>query len=240
MCDAVICGNEYLADHFRQWNSQVHVHPTAVDTDRFRPRESSEAAATKIIGWSGSGSGFRFLEPVLPALRSVLDNHREVVFRVVGPSRPNISGIRESQFEFVPWSPEGEVRAIQEMTVGLMPLDDSAWTRGKCSFKLLTYMACGVPAVASPVGMNAEVLRAGGSLGPSRWKDWGAAIESFLGHETLAGRIGEQGREVAVRDYSVGVLAPRLAGILASCRERALGQQRWSTSSPACSRAGRK
>jgi glycosyltransferase involved in cell wall biosynthesis len=223
LCDAVICGNDYLAEHFRKWNAQVYVHPTAVDTDRFRPLESSRASelrsGKRIIGWSGSLSGFRFLEPILPTLRVILENHRDVVFRVVGPSRPNLEGIRESQFDFIPWSPEVEVRAIQEMTVGLMPLEDTAWTRGKCSFKLLTYMACGVPAVASPVGMNTEVLRVGGSLGPNRWTDWTAAIESLLEDEGLGRRIGEQGREVALRDYSVNALAPRLAGILASCRE---------------------
>lgn len=220
LCDAVICGNEYLAEHYRQWNRHVHVHPTAVDTDRFRPLEASgEKPTGKIIGWSGSLSGFRFLNPILPALRAVLERHRDVVFRVVGPSRPKIDGIRESQFDFIQWSPESEVRAIQEMTVGLMPLEDTAWTRGKCAFKLLTYMACGVPAVASPVGMNEEVLRAGGSLGPTTWTDWTGAIESLLGDEALARRIGEQGRKVALRDFSVSTLAPRLAAILATCRE---------------------
>jgi len=216
LCDTVICGNDYLAEHFSRWNREVHVHPTAVDTDRFRPREWNGALARKVIGWSGSGSSYRFLETILPALRAVLDNHRDVIFRIVGPTRPKLDGIRDTQFDFVPWSPESEVRAIQEMAVGLMPLDDTAWTRGKCSFKLLTYMACAVPAVASPVGMNAAVLRAGGSLGPSRWKDWSAAIESLLTDEGLARRIGEQGRNVVLRDYSVSALAPGLARILRS------------------------
>ena len=84
---------------------------------------------------------------------------------------------------------------------------------------ILLGMKCGGYVLASPVGMNADVLRAGGSLGPNRWNDWTASIESLLADEDLARKIGEQGREVALRDYSVSALAPRLAGILASCRE---------------------
>jgi glycosyltransferase involved in cell wall biosynthesis len=103
------------------------------------------------------------------------------------------------------------------MSIGLMPLENTSWARGKCSFKLLTYMACGVPAVASPVGMNVEVLAGGGGMaarGPDEWID---AIHSLLDEQALAQRMGQQGRDVVLRDYSLSALTPRLARILRSC-----------------------
>jgi glycosyltransferase involved in cell wall biosynthesis len=103
------------------------------------------------------------------------------------------------------------------MAVGLMPLDDTTWARGKCSFKLLTYMACGVPVVASPVGMNVEVLSAGGGLAARGHDEWIDTIDSLLGNEAAARRAGEQGREAVLRDYSLPTVTPRLARILRSC-----------------------
>ena len=99
-----------------------------------------------------------------------------------------------------------------------MPLHDTLWARGKCSFKLLTYMACGVPVVASPVGMNAPVLALGGGLGPSRWEDWADALDCLLTHEARGAQIARQGRQAVVDNYSLRVLAPKLAAILESCR----------------------
>jgi glycosyltransferase involved in cell wall biosynthesis len=213
----VICGNEYLAAHFAQWNPNVRILPTAVDTDRYRPAPI-EPDGIKRIGWSGESSNFKFLTPILPALRAVLDRRKDAVFRIVSEMRPRMEGIPENRIEFIQWSPENEVRVLQEMSIGLMPLDDTPWARGKCSYKLLTYMACGVPVVASPVGMNAVVLAEGGGYGPHRWEDWAGAIECLLENESRAARMSAQGRMAVERHYSLRALAPRLADILESCR----------------------
>ena len=103
------------------------------------------------------------------------------------------------------------------MSVGLMPLEDTSWSRGKCSFKLLTYMACGIPVVASPVGMNVEVLSAGGGMAARGHDEWIDAIHSLLDEEAMAQRMSQQGREAVLRDYSLSALAPLLARILRSC-----------------------
>jgi glycosyltransferase involved in cell wall biosynthesis len=217
LSEAVICGNDFLAEQFRQWNSNIHILPTAVDTDRYRALDSARAVEHKRIGWCGSGSTLRYIEALTPVFKAVLERRKDVKLRIVADVRPTLDGIPENQMEFIPWSPEVEVRAIQEMSVGLMPLENTSWARGKCSFKLLTYMACGIPVVASPIGMNVEVLSAGGGLAARGHDEWIDAIHSLLDGETMAQRKGQQGREAVLRDYSLSALAPRLARILRSC-----------------------
>jgi glycosyltransferase involved in cell wall biosynthesis len=217
LSQVVICGNEYLAEHFRAWNSNVRVLATAVDTERFVPR-SAPAAPVKRIGWSGESSNFPYLYAILPAVRAVLEKRKDVLFRVVSDQRPKMENIPQDRIELIQWSPQNEVTVIQEMSIGVMPLPDTPWTRGKCSFKLLTYMACGVPVVASPVGMNASVLAAGGGFGPARWEDWADALDCLLHDESRARQMALQGRVAVTEAYSLCRLAPRLAGILEACR----------------------
>jgi glycosyltransferase involved in cell wall biosynthesis len=219
LAQVVICGNDYLADHFSQWNDNVRILPTPVDTDRYTPSRMPFEGARR-IGWSGESSNFKYLAPILPALRAVMDRHNDVIFRIVSEIRPRIEGIPEDRIEFIQWSPENEVRVLQEMAIGLMPLEDTPWARGKCSYKMLTYMACGVPVVASPVGMNATVLARGGGYGPRRWDDWSDALECLLKNESRAAQMSEQGRRAVADHYSLRALAPRLADILESCRSK--------------------
>ncbi len=215
LCDTVICGNAYLAEHFSEWNSNVRLLPTAVDTDRFQPA-SGELDAPLSIGWSGTSSGFSYLEAVAPAIRAALAAHPGSVLRVVADKRPALDGFPPSRLVYVPWSPENEVDEIRKMAIGIMPLEDSPWARGKCSFKLLTYMSCGVPVVASPVGMNTEVLAACGGLGPRRWEDWTDALAGLLGSEACRKRLGQQGRRAVLERYSLRSVVPRLVEILKS------------------------
>jgi glycosyltransferase involved in cell wall biosynthesis len=217
LSELVICGNEFLAEKFQRWNSNIHILPTAVDTCRYRPLDSMRTMGHKRIGWCGSGSTLHYLEALTPVFKAVLERRKDIKLRIVADVRPVLDGIAESQLEFIPWSPEVEVRAIQEMSVGLMPLENSSWARGKCSFKLLTYMSCGIPVVASPVGMNVEVLSAGGGMAARGHDEWIDAIHSLLEEDAMAQRMGQHGREAVLRDYSLSALAPRLAQILRSC-----------------------
>jgi glycosyltransferase involved in cell wall biosynthesis len=217
LSELVICGNDFLAEQFQRWHSNIHILPTAVDTSRYRPLDSARAIGHKRIGWCGSGSTLCYLEALTPVFKAVLERRKDVKLRIVADLRPVLDGIAENQLEFIPWSPEVEVRAIQEMSLGLMPLENTPWARGKCSFKLLTYMACGIPVVASPVGMNLGVLAAGGGIAARSPDEWIDAIHSLLDEEALAQRLGQQGREVVLRDYSLSALAPLLARILRLC-----------------------
>jgi glycosyltransferase involved in cell wall biosynthesis len=217
LSELVICGNDFLAEQFQRWNPNIHILPTAVDTSRYRPLDSVQTVGHKRIGWCGSGSTLRYLEALTPVFKAVLERRKDVKLRIVADVRPVLDGIAENQLEFIPWSPEVEVRAIQEMSVGLMPLENTSWARGKCSFKLLTYMACGIPVVASPVGMNVAVLSAGGGIAARGHDEWIDAIHSLLDEEAMAQRMGQQGREAVLRGYSLSAVAPLLARILRLC-----------------------
>lgn len=211
MSDSVICGNSFLAEYFRQWNANITVLPTAVDTKRFVPIKNGFSGDSPIIGWSGNRSGFADLKIVEAPLRTVLAMYPKARLRVMAEERPSLD-IPVHQLEFVPWSPEVEVQAIQSMDIGIMPLRDTLWSRGKCSYKMLLYMSCGIPVVVSPVGMNAEILEmASVGQAASSPDEWISTLEAILGDHDLASAMGQQGRQLALKSFSINVLAQRLA-----------------------------
>jgi glycosyltransferase involved in cell wall biosynthesis len=211
-CVAVVCGNAYLAETFSRWSKRITILPTAVDAERFVP---GPPAAELVVGWSGSSGGFGYLRAIEPALREVLRAWPKARLRVVADAPPELRSLPAAQVEFIRWSPEIEVAALQGMAVGLMPLEDSPWARGKCSFKMLTYMACGVPVVVSPVGMNVEVLAKGAvGLAASSAAEWAGAIGGLLEDAVLRRAMGEAGRRVVLGEYARSVIAPRLAEVL--------------------------
>jgi glycosyltransferase involved in cell wall biosynthesis len=214
--DAVICGNSFLAEQFSQWNSNVTILPTAVDTDRFRPLEgSSKRVSQQIIGWSGLGAGMKYLFNIERALGAVLKKRKDTVLRVLSDIKPTFSLLDNSRVEYVRWSPQNEVETIQEMLVGLMPIEDSPWTRGKCSYKMLLYMSCGLPVVVSPVGMNNEVLAHGNAgFGPRSDSEWVDCIIWLLDNPAKAAEMGKVSRKIILQHYSLDVLSPLLAGYI--------------------------
>jgi glycosyltransferase involved in cell wall biosynthesis len=211
-CDSIVCGNEYLAAQFREWNEHVTVVPTAVDTARFVPAEHNRAPTTRRIGWIGTSSNFKYLYDIEDAIVDLLALRRGVVLRVIADCAPRFSRLHGGRVEFVPWSPGNEVREIQSMTVGIMPLADGAWERGKCSYKMLQYMACGVPVVVSPVGMNVDVLAYGRAGLPATTRDdWAAALLTLLDDPVARSTMGHTGRHIAETYFSIQAVAPRLA-----------------------------
>lgn len=177
----VVVGNETLAAFARRHTDRVSVVPTAVDTDRYTPGTRDG----RTVVWTGSAENLRYLAAIRPKIRRPL--------RVVCNRKPDFD------CEFVPWSPATEVSALQGAAVGIMPLPDEEWTRGKCGFKLLQYMACGLPAVASPVGVNAEIVGDTGVLG----EDWEDGIEKAIAMDGAAARAR------ILERYSVQAVFPR-------------------------------
>ena len=220
MCDGVICGNKFIAKHASQWNENTIVLPTGVDTERFHPIQKKPEGRA-IIGWSGLNAGAKFLLGIEKMLYQVLRRRTDAVLRVVSDGRPNFLLLDDSMVEFMPWSPENEVRTIQEMSVGLMPIDETPWSSGKCSYKMLLYMACGVPVVVSPFGMNAEVLaydKVG--FGARSESEWAEAITWLLDNPSRGKGMGMTGRKVIDDNYSLNVLTPRLGAYLMSFRKQ--------------------
>lgn len=216
--DVVVAGNRYLADWFGAHAHRVEVLPTAIDTARFRPGSSAGAEATagpRIIGWTGLSANFPYLAAWEESLRAVLAAEPDVVLRVCADRRPPLDRLPAGRWEWVPWTPAVEVPFLQALDIGLMPLADTPWARGKCSFKMLQYLACGVPAVVSPVGMNAEVLAQGEvGLGAADPDAAAAAMLALLADPARRARMGQAGRSVVTTHYAVDVVAPRLAAIL--------------------------
>ncbi len=214
-CDAVICGNQYIADWANSCNSNVHVLPTAVDTERFHPRSEPNASNdTIVIGWMGQSSGYPYLETIRGAIARIADRHSNVVFRIVSDTPPPPS-LHFKGVEFVEWSLQAEVSFLQSFDIGIMPLEDSPWCMGKCSYKMLLYMSCGKPVVVSDVGMNSEVLKRGRiGCGVSTVDEWVQALECLIEAPALRSSMGGAGRNVVQHSYSLRVIAPRLAGLL--------------------------
>ena len=208
-----ICGNNFLAEHFSH-HGKVVVLPTAVDTMHFVqcPMQSSNRP---LIGWSGSSSGLKYLYDIEPAIKVILHKHPEAVFKVVSDKAPKFETLPVDQVMFERWSADREVAVLQEFTVGLMPLEDDLWARGKCSFKMLTYMAMGLPVVVSPVGMNVEILRRGPcGIAAKTMDDWVDAISTLLLDCALAKKMGQTGRRIVETHYARNVIAPKLAQLL--------------------------
>jgi glycosyltransferase involved in cell wall biosynthesis len=221
LSDMVICGNAFIAGFFER-HARTAILPTAVDTERFRPSGLRKNRETQIICWSGTSSGFPFLYAIEPQMRAALRAGPHRRLRIVSDARPSLQSIRPEQVEFVRWSQQSEVPAIQDADVAIMPLDNSQWARGKCAYKLLTYMACGIPVIASPVGMNRELLadgRAGISAHSSR--EWTDALEFLLNSPDRGSAMGAAGRELVAGQYSLHALTPRFAAILQMARAAA-------------------
>ncbi|HVC51750.1 MAG TPA: glycosyltransferase [Stellaceae bacterium] len=209
LADLVIVGNEFLAETWRGWTPAVEILPTAVDTDRCPHTPPPDRP---VIGWIGTAANLRYLQAIAPALATVLRRFPAAEIAVCCDRPPALGGL---PVRFVPWSAGAEIPFLASLSIGLMPLDDGPWERGKCSMKMLQYMAAARPCVVSPVGMNREVLARGAlGLAAATEVEWIDALCGLLADRDAAQRMGETGRAVAERHYSRAALAPRLAALL--------------------------
>jgi glycosyltransferase involved in cell wall biosynthesis len=212
--ETVIAGNNYIAEWFSSYAKDVVVVPTAVDTDRYTPSEGGDFGDCYVVGWIGTGANLKYLKAIEGSLNRFLKDSNDRRLLVVSDTPPQLLSIDPTQIIYVPWSRENEVRMIQNMNVGLMPLEDAPWVRGKCSFKMLQYMACGKPVVVSPVGMNVDVLDMG-HLGEAATtnEEWYAALTELSRDEALSSQMGAMGRKVVTENYSTEIITRRLAAV---------------------------
>lgn len=219
LAHTVVAGNEYLAAWARGHARRVVVVPTCVDTDVFVPPETRPAGGPVTIGWSGSPSTIAHLRPLLPVLERVCARYGDRVrLRVMGDpafAHPplHLSGVA--------WSPAAELQLLSEMDIGLMPLPDDQWTRGKCGLKGLVSMAMGAASVMSPVGVNTTIVRDGvnGFL-PASDDEWFDVLCRLVDDRELRARIGAAGRQTVVDDYSVTRWAPVLGDVFERAASR--------------------
>ncbi|WP_436515249.1 glycosyltransferase family 4 protein [Ekhidna sp. To15] len=200
LADRVIVGNTYLKDFALRYNNEVHIIPSTIDfkkyTKDFKPKESV------CIGWTGSFSTLKHFETVIPALEKIKQIFsEEVYFKIIGEpsfSHPSL------KIEGVAWKSETEARDLSELDIGLMPLPDNEWTRGKCAMKGLQYMALGIPTIMSPVGVNTDIIQDGenGFLAGIT-EEWVEKLSILIEDKKLRTEIGKAGRATVQQGYSV-------------------------------------
>ena len=215
--DVVVAGNQFLAEWFGHYVRDVRVVPTGIDTERFAPRGDAglRDRAHFIIGWTGSAGNVRYLQDIEGPISRFLGTYNDARLLVIADRMPIFHKISPSKITFVQWAREVEVAAVQEMDVGLMPLPDAIWSRGKCSFKMLQYMACGVPVIVSPVGMNKEILDLGEvGIAASMESEWMMALDHLRSLGDRGRSYGLRGRAIVEKWFSRHLIAQRLAEIL--------------------------
>jgi hypothetical protein len=212
-CFGVIAGNSFIAEHYRNFARQVWIVPTSVDTDLWVPRAAG-GGGEWTIGWIGTAANLDYLSAIEQPLSDFLRRRSDARLLVVSDREPAFEKLPAGTWRFERWSEEREVELVASMDVGLMPLPDTEWAKGKCGAKMLLYMASGLPVLVTPIGSNAEILALGRvGLGPRTPEEWSAALESLYLDRGLAAQYGAAGREIVARSYSVKANSARLAEI---------------------------
>jgi glycosyltransferase involved in cell wall biosynthesis len=206
LSDLVFAGNDYLAQYARQFNPNVVIVPTTIDTDVYRPDYNKDKKVI-VIGWSGSFSTIQHFKLALPALKILKEKYKDrITFKVIGDRKYREP---ELQIQGLPWAEETEVKDLQGMDIGIMPLPDSEWAWGKCGLKGLQYMALEIPTLMSPVGVNKEIIQDGenGFL-CNATEEWVNRLSQLIENPDLRERIGKAGRETVVQKYSLKAIQP--------------------------------
>jgi glycosyltransferase involved in cell wall biosynthesis len=210
----VIAGNRYLAEHAQEAGAaKVEIIPTVVDVARYRPVEHGERRQP-VIGWIGSPVTQHYLHALHGPLREICARHNALV-RLIG-ARPNVAEhLPGVPLECVPWTEQNEAALLSGVDVGIMPLLDGPWERGKCGYKLVQYMACGLPVLASPIGVNIDLVKSdeNGFL-PASTGDWIDSLSLLLSDVGVRQRLGAAGRTRVETDLCIEAQAPRLVRIM--------------------------
>jgi len=214
--DAVIVGNRYLAERARAAGAtRVTVIPTVVEHGRYQPR-SVAPTAHPVIGWIGSPSTQKYLLDIRAPLQQACRRYGARLL-LVGATPEILPGLPGIEVQLEPWSEDREAALIRQMDVGIMPLRDGPWEHGKCGYKLIQYMACGVPLVASPTGANREIVEdSGAGLLANSGEDWSDALSQLLTSASERERMGRAGRQAVENRYSLQRQLPVLLETLAA------------------------
>jgi glycosyltransferase involved in cell wall biosynthesis len=196
----VSAGNEFLASYARKYNSKVRIIPTTIDTENHHNSFIDYQKEPITIGWTGTHTTLRYLLPLLPVFKSISEKYN-VQLVVISNENPHFDLVN---FKFIQWKKESEIEDLKKISIGLMPLEMDQWSEGKCGFKGLQYMALGIPTVVSPVGVNTKIVEHGinGFLAKDL-EEWKAYLEQLILNSELRERIGRNGREKVISEFSV-------------------------------------
>lgn len=199
--NTVIAGNQYLANYALDFNKNVFIIPTTIDTFYHQKKETSKNNKV-IIGWSGSVTTLKHFEYALPFLRKIKNKFKnQVEFKVIGDANYKNN---ELEIQGIAWNKQTEIQDLSYFDIGIMPLPNDEWAKGKCGLKGLQYMALEIPTIMSPVGVNAEIIQDGenGFLATTE-QEWLAKLESLILSKELRKKLGKAGRKTVIDNYSV-------------------------------------
>jgi glycosyltransferase involved in cell wall biosynthesis len=200
----VTAGNDYLCNYAKQYNARVVLIPTCVDVERKHNRLKDQYEEPLTVGWTGSHSTLKYLEPLAPLLKDLAQEFSLKVLIICNqPPSFSFDGL-----EYIKWSEESEIEDLLRMNIGVMPLPLDAWSEGKCGFKLIQYLSLGIPAAASPVGVNKIIIgEENKQLLCDTQQEWREALLSLVKNPGLREKIGKKGREKIITSYSIQAYA---------------------------------
>jgi len=210
--DHVIAGNAHLAEFSVRRNPNTHIIPTSIDTDKYHPVFKDKADRKVVVGWMGSVTTSDFLDPMADVFKTLAGKYDNLEFKIIGGSASfdSLPNITRKQ-----WSHENEISDLGSFDIGIMPMPDNEWTRGKCAFKAILYMSMGIPTVCSPVGVNKDIIKDGknGFLanGKTEWID---KISRLVESRDLRDEMGAAGRMTIEKGFSISVNAPKLIEVI--------------------------
>jgi hypothetical protein len=201
---AVIAGNDFLAEYASRFNKAVSAVPSSISIEDY-----PQAPDSRLVGWIGSRTTLPYLKPLKPAFEAL-----GITPRIIASGDPLQLGF---DTEFRPWRLETELSELSQLGIGVAPLPDTPWERGKCGVKLLQYMACGIPVVASPVGVNPHIVTHGvNGLLATHIEDWQQSLLSLITDAKLRQRLGAAGRQTVEKRFRVQRAAESLHSVLRS------------------------
>jgi len=211
---ACICGNDYLASFAKKYNPHTHIIPTPIDTNKFKPA-SSKTSKKLSIGWTGTSGNYDFFtKELINALKITLQKYQDTIDFVFICDRKPPERF-DFDYTFIQWRDESEVMDLQNIDIGLMPLIDSAWTKGKCGFKLIQYGSIGIASLASDVGVNKDVVldsQTGYII--DNEQQWLEKLEALITNPSLREEMGRKASEHIQKHYSVKENYPKLKTLL--------------------------
>jgi glycosyltransferase involved in cell wall biosynthesis len=211
-CAAVVAGNQYLAKFAEPNCRHVHVLPTPIDVDRYKVKEYGHTSDKVTIGWIGVAGNLHYLKRLEPVFQRLSAEFANVHLKIISNEFIDMDGVRIIKEK---WALDTEIESLCSFDIGIMPLDDTHWARGKCGYKILQYMGVGVPVVASPVGINSEFIRPGevGYLASDK-EEWYQGLRALVISPESRQSMGLRGRQLVEDRYSQMRYAAAYAEIL--------------------------
>jgi len=196
----ISAGNDYLCNFARKYNNNVYLVPTCVDVELMHNKVKQHHEGNVVVGWTGSHSTLFYLDELIPVLQE-LQEEMPFTFLVIANKDPQLP---LKHYSFTPWNEATEIQDLLQIDIGVMPLTPDKWSEGKCGFKLIQYLSLGIPAIASPVGVNSKIVVNGenGYIATNR-EEWKDGIRKLIQNVSLRKTMGEAGRKKIVAEYSI-------------------------------------